>query len=365
MRKYMLVLAALLVLPWLAACAGQPAVTGVSLDKPFLLAPGESASVAGEDLTVRFVGVINDSRCPEGAVCIWAGEVSCTLEITSGEIVNTKVLVQPGSAEPPTTDFGDYRITYDVQPYPQVGKQIAKEDYRLSLTISKKLSTEFGLDERFILSPGESASIKGEDLAMRFVEVIGDSRCPTGVVCIWAGEVSCLLEITNSGKTSEKVLVQPGQTEPPKTDFADYQITYDVQPYPRAGEQIKKDDYRLTLAVSKKPALSGGVLATFDVNGEKYSIFITNIDTIDQVLALERGQSMATIPSGRLLRGAEDYNRPWSWHIDSEDIEMAEVTMELCDGTPSQVEANLDYWIDNVQRFCPWGAILTAVEDYR
>jgi hypothetical protein len=138
MGKYILMLAALLVLPWLAGCAAQPAVNEVSLDEPFLLAPGENASIEGEDLTVRFVGVISDSRCPQGAVCIWAGEVSCTLEITYGGVVNTKVLVQPGLTEPPKTDFGDYVIAYDVQPYPQVGKQIEKGDYRLLLTISKK-----------------------------------------------------------------------------------------------------------------------------------------------------------------------------------------------------------------------------------
>lgn len=33
---------------------------------------------------------------------------------------------------------------------------------------------------------------------------------------------------------------------------------------------------------------------------------------------------------------------PWPWHIDSEDIAMAKVTIELCDGVPSYVEAHLD-----------------------
>jgi hypothetical protein len=225
--------------------------------------------------------------------------------------------------------------------------------------------TGVGLDEQFSLRPGQRASIEGEDLAVRFVEVIGDSRCPEGAVCIWAGEVSCLLEITHANVVNEKVLVQPGTSEPPKTDFADYEITYDVQPYPRVGEQINKDDYRLVMTISKKPVLTGGVLATFDVSGQRYSIFITNRETIEQVLALEAGQSAAAIPSGRVLRGEVPYNKPWSWHIDPEDIHLAEITIELCDGTPSQVEANLDYWVETVQRFCPWGASLLAVEDYR
>jgi hypothetical protein len=59
------------------------------------------------------------------------------------------------------------------------------------------------------------------------------------------------------------------------------------------------------------------------------------------------------------------YNQPWSWHIDSEDIHMAEMTIELCDGLPSHVENDLDYWVDTVGRFCPWQATLVNITDYR
>ena len=113
------------------------------------------------------------------------------------------------------------------------------------------------------------------------------------------------------------------------------------------------------------PGLEGGVLATFDVNGERYSIFITNPQTIDQVIALSYGQSDAKIPSGRVVKGQVFYNKPWSWHIDSQDITMAEVTIELCDGIPSYVEAHLDDWIATVGYFCPWSTRLVSVKDYR
>ena len=113
------------------------------------------------------------------------------------------------------------------------------------------------------------------------------------------------------------------------------------------------------------PTLSGGILVTFDVLGENYSIFITNEDTIEEVFAIERGESWATIPSGKLNRGSILYNEPWSWHIDPDDVHMAEVTIELCDGLPSHVEADLDYWITSVQRFCPWNAKIVEIEDFR
>jgi len=113
------------------------------------------------------------------------------------------------------------------------------------------------------------------------------------------------------------------------------------------------------------PPLSGGILVTFDVNGETYRIFITNEEAIQQVFDVQRGESQARIPSGKLIKGSVWYNEPWSWHIDSQDIHMAEVTIELCDGTPSQVEADLDYWVDTVGRFCPWNATIVKIEDFR
>jgi len=37
--------------------------------------------------------------------------------------------------------------------------------------------------------------------------------------------------------------------------------------------------------------------------------------------------------------------------MDPEDIEMAEVRTEVCDGTPSHVEENLDEFINTVGRY--------------
>ncbi len=62
--------------------------------------------------------------------------------------------------------------------------------------------------------------------------------------------------------------------------------------------------------------LQAGLLVTFDVVGERYSILIKNPRTIEQVLALERGESLAAIPNGKLVKGQVSYNQPWNWHID-------------------------------------------------
>ena len=113
--------------------------------------------------------------------------------------------------------------------------------------------------------------------------------------------------------------------------------------------------------------LEGRVLALFEVSGERFSVFVTNSGTISEILALEAGMSEASIPNGRLIRGPgpAEYNLPWSWHMDPVDIEMAEVTIELCDAKPSIIENNLEEWLNVVGQFCPWDARLVSVDDLR
>jgi len=113
--------------------------------------------------------------------------------------------------------------------------------------------------------------------------------------------------------------------------------------------------------------IEGGIVATFDVSGSEYRIWITNENTIDQVLALQAGTSDANIPNGTILRGpgTADHNDPWSWHISPEEIEMAEITIEVCDGNPTFVEENVNTFVDDVGHYCPWSAELVDIEDYR
>jgi hypothetical protein len=115
------------------------------------------------------------------------------------------------------------------------------------------------------------------------------------------------------------------------------------------------------------PELEGGVVVTFETSGETFRVFVASASTIGQLFALERGEATASIPNGRILRGAGpgNHNAPYGWHLDPADVAMADVTIELCDGRPSYVQANLDEYVDVVGRYCPWGATLVSIQDYR
>lgn len=137
MRKYLLWLSvAILVLIPLSGCT-KPAVDEVSLDKEFTLSVGQSVSVKGEDLTITFVEVVSDSRCPTGATCIWAGEASSLIEITDSASTYRKVLTEPGSSSPTKADFTGYEVMFNLLPYPVLGKETKAKDYLLKLIVSK------------------------------------------------------------------------------------------------------------------------------------------------------------------------------------------------------------------------------------
>ncbi len=228
----------------------------------------------------------------------------------------------------------------------------------------KEISAELG--EEVELRIGQTVFIKDEEIEFKFVEVTGDSRCPTGATCVWEGEVTCILQITFLDDTYTTTITQPGSTQQKSMDiFHRYEITFSVLPYPEVDKVIKDDEYRLQLVVEKVPSLSGGILVTFDVEGEEYSIFVENEETIADILAVQSGESQAKILSGKIIGEPVDYNLPWSWHIDTQDIHMAEFTIELCDGLPSYIEDDLDYWVNTVGRFCPWGAEIVEIRDFR
>jgi hypothetical protein len=60
--------------------------------------------------------------------------------------------------------------------------------------------------------------------------------------------------------------------------------------------------------------------------------------------------------NGPIDRGDGGHNQPWTWHFVPDQWDLVELSMELCDGNPTDVENDPDYWVDTVGVFCPWSA---------
>jgi hypothetical protein len=103
---------------------------------------------------------------------------------------------------------------------------------------------------------------------------------------------------------------------------------------------------------------AGSVVVTFRVVAEEFRILLTDPADIEIANSLLAGEEAPTIPNGLIVRAEPGVNAPWSWHLDPESIEFADVTMEVCDGLPSHVE---DGTLAG-DRYCPWSAEVIAVE---
>lgn len=138
MFRHIVLLSSLLIFITFAGCESGEGRIKASLDNEFSLAVGQIAEIKSDHLTIQFEGIRDDSRCPKGAACIWQGRVSSILQVSDNGLASQIVLVEPGlSDQYGNNRYKQYEFTSHVQPYPELGKEISSEDYRLFLTVKK------------------------------------------------------------------------------------------------------------------------------------------------------------------------------------------------------------------------------------
>jgi hypothetical protein len=101
-----------------AACAtaGRPPAAA-ALDRDFRLERGETAAVGDDGLTVRFVAVVEDSRCPLGVQCVRAGEARVQLQLRAPGSGSDVVVLATEGGQPRYASLGPYDVhLVDVEP---------------------------------------------------------------------------------------------------------------------------------------------------------------------------------------------------------------------------------------------------------
>lgn len=108
------------------------------------------------------------------------------------------------------------------------------------------------------------------------------------------------------------------------------------------------------------PPEETGVVVTFRVaDSEQFKIRLTDPTDIEVARKLFAGSEAPRIPNGIVIRGSSDINAGYSWHIDPDTVEFADVNTEVCDGLPSDVEKGLI----TSDRYCPWSAEVIAIDE--
>lgn len=119
------------------ACDESPTGPTVSLDTRFTLTPGETASVQGRSVRLRFESVTGDSRCPADAICITGGDAIVRLSAT-GDDGSLSLELHTGDSSRASVTYGNVKVTLlELTPYPFSSQPAIKPgDYRATLSVS-------------------------------------------------------------------------------------------------------------------------------------------------------------------------------------------------------------------------------------
>jgi hypothetical protein len=106
---------------------------------------------------------------------------------------------------------------------------------------------------------------------------------------------------------------------------------------------------------------AGGALIRFEIGSEALTVWVTNDSFITEAQRL-RAAGEQRVPSFALLDGT-DCDPQWTWHVDPASVAFADVTIEVCDGLPSHIENDKQYWLETLGSYCPWSARVVSVDD--
>jgi hypothetical protein len=113
-----------------AACSSSPTAP---VNSTFTLAPGQSSTVGS--LTVKFIGVTLDTRCPLNAMCIQVGDAYIALEAS---VPGTRRAFELQLLNPlnRATELRGYTIeAKELSPYPYTVVPTQPDDYRVQLNV--------------------------------------------------------------------------------------------------------------------------------------------------------------------------------------------------------------------------------------
>lgn len=103
----------------------------------------------------------------------------------------------------------------------------------------------------FDLITGQTARIKGSFLNITFTGVREDSRCPTDVRCVWAGNAVVRISLRHANGPATDTVLSVNQ-EPRSLRYENYFISVlGLEPQRRTDHVLKQEEYTVTLRVNE------------------------------------------------------------------------------------------------------------------
>jgi hypothetical protein len=122
----------------LFACAQPAAARDGGAEKTVSVRAGQQVLVAAYKLKIMFVAVREDSRCPEGVQCIWAGNARLALKLSAAGAKTATVEINTMTA-PREIAYANYTIKLTgLAPRRVQGARPKAREYVATLVVSRK-----------------------------------------------------------------------------------------------------------------------------------------------------------------------------------------------------------------------------------
>ncbi len=117
-------------------------------------------------------------------------------------------------------------------------------------------ATEPRLSDEFELRVGDHATFTDAGVRVAFLGVSQDSRCPSQVMCVWAGDAAVLVETApypGTVSADSRTDILHTDLDPKSLGLGLFELTLvRLAPYPETPSSISPDDYVATFVIREK-----------------------------------------------------------------------------------------------------------------
>ena len=95
-------------------------------------------TIESEGVVIGFDSLLEDSRCPEGATCVWEGNGRVRISFRQNKNKPRYAELNTG-LKPKVAFFGQYAVQLvELSPYPVLNQPLEPEDYRITVKLLKR-----------------------------------------------------------------------------------------------------------------------------------------------------------------------------------------------------------------------------------
>ena len=122
----------------LIAILGIATIASASKPETVILKQGQKKSAAKGEVILKFISVLEDSRCPTDTNCVWAGNAKVKVQISNGHGGSKMSVMNTTTGGPLGDQYNGWAVYLtSLTPAPKSGKKIEQKSYIATFTVSR------------------------------------------------------------------------------------------------------------------------------------------------------------------------------------------------------------------------------------